>query len=143
MKLVEFNWNPTHRQLKQFGLAALVFLPLAGWLATDKPRSFDALNLPVVGGLAAAGLLLAVLGFTSPRAIKPIFIGVSLVTMPIGMVVGEFVLLAVFFGLFVPVALIFRLIGRDALQRQLDRNAPTYWQPKHQPSNVRSYYRQF
>ena len=32
MKLVEINWNPTDRQLRQFGMIALVALPALGWL---------------------------------------------------------------------------------------------------------------
>jgi hypothetical protein len=34
MKLVEINWKPSDRQLRQFGWMALAGLPLAGWLFT-------------------------------------------------------------------------------------------------------------
>lgn len=143
MKLIEFNWNPTDRQLKQFGLAALVLLPLFGWIVTGKPGSLDAANMPVIGGLAAAGLCLAILALTRPQSIRIPFIALSLITLPIGMVVGEFVLFVVYYAVFVPVGLFFRLIGRDALERQIDRRAPTYWQIRPQRKDVRSYYRQF
>ena len=32
MRLIEFDWNPTDRQLRQFGVIALVVLPALGWL---------------------------------------------------------------------------------------------------------------
>jgi len=143
VKLVEFNWKPTDRQLKEFGLAALVLLPLAGWLATGRPRTLEAANIRVIGGLAAAGLSLTLLSFAMPKAIKPVFIGTSLVTWPIGMVVGEAATLIVFYALFAPIGLIFRLVGRDVLERRLDPKAKTYWQLKRRPADVRSYYRQF
>ena len=143
MKLIDINRNPTDRQLKQFGVAALIFLPLIGWLATVKPLMIEAANLPLLGGLAAVGLALAVLGFLKPRALEPVFVGASLVTLPIGLVVGEAVLLVIFYGLFAPMGLVFRLIGRDALQRQLDRGAKSYWQSKRQPDSPARYYRQF
>jgi len=143
MKLIELNRNPTDRQLKQFGIAALVFLPFIGWLATGKPRTLDAASFAVLGGLAAVGLATAVLGFIKPKALRPLFVGASLVTLPIGMVVGEAVLLVIFYGLFAPMGLLFRLIGRDALQCRLDRDAKTYWQPKRQPDSPARYYRQF
>ena len=57
--------------------------------------------------------------------------------------VGELAQLLIFLLIFTPMALIFRLIGRDALQRKIDHQASTYWQPKPQPRNSRSYYRQF
>ena len=143
MKLIDINRDPTDRQLKQFGVAALMFLPLIGWLATGKPRTIAAANFPLQGGLAAVGLALAVLGFIKPKALRPIFVGASLVTLPIGLVIGEVVLLAIFYGLFAPMGVLFRLIGRDALQRRLDRGATTYWQPKPQPDSPARYYRQF
>lgn len=143
MKLIDPNWNPTDRQLRQFGVACLVFLPLIAWLATGKPRTLAAANRPVLGGVAAFGLLLAIISLLKPRVIKPLFVGATLVSLPIGMVVGELVLLLMFLLVFTPIALIFRLIGRDALQRKIDRNATSYWQPKAQPRDAASYYRQF
>ena len=32
MKLIEINWQPTDRQLRQFGVICLVALPALGWL---------------------------------------------------------------------------------------------------------------
>ena len=144
MKLIDPNWNPTDRQLRQFGVACLIILPLIGWLKTSNPLLLGGgVNLPLVFGLAGLGLLLAIVAFIKPRAIKPLFIAASLVTLPIGMVVGELVLLLMFLLVFTPIALIFRLIGRDALQRKIDRHAKSYWQPKAQPRDAASYYRQF
>jgi hypothetical protein len=40
-------------------------------------------------------------------------------------------------------AFLFRVMGRDALQRRIDRDAKSYWQPKAQPRDAGSYYRQF
>jgi hypothetical protein len=143
MKLIDINRNPTDRQLRQFAAATIVFLPFIGWLATGRPRTFSAANLPLLGGLAAIALALAVLGFVKPKAMRPVFIGASLVTLPIGLVVGEAVLIVIFFGLMAPMGLVFRLIGRDALQRRIDRGAASYWQPKRQPDSPTRYFRQF
>jgi hypothetical protein len=41
-----------------------------------------------------------------------------------------------------PVALYFKLIGRDSLERRIDKNVPTYWKPRKQPSGPESYFRQ-
>jgi hypothetical protein len=143
MKLIDFNRNPTDRELKQFGATALVVLPLIGWLATGKPRSMEAMSIPLLGGLASLGLTRAIVAFIRPQALRLPFITASLVTLPIGIVVGEIVLLAIFYGVFVPLGLVFRLIGRDALERRLDRSASTYWQPKRQPDSPARYFRQF
>jgi hypothetical protein len=134
MRLVETNWNPDNRQLRQFGVICLLALPLVGWLWFGIHA--------IVGWLAAVGLAMAVLGIVLPRAMKPIFVALMIVATPIGMVFGEFAMLLVFFGVFLPIGLIFRLAKRDALQLKLDRQQKTYWQTKRQPRNLASYYRQ-
>jgi hypothetical protein len=143
MKLIDIQWTPTDRQLKQFGGVCLIALPVLGWVVTGRPRTWETINLPVLSGLAGAGLVIAVLGFIKPQTLKWLFVAASLITFPIGLVVGELAQLLVFLFVFTPIALIFRLIGRDSLQRKIDRQANSYWQPKSQPRNSRSYYRQF
>ena len=48
-----------------------------------------------------------------------------------------------FFGLFTPIGLVFRLIGRDPLQRARRAGVESYWAPKPAPADVRSYFKQF
>ncbi len=135
MQLVELNWHPTDRQLRQFGVIGLLALPLLGWL-----WSAGALG---IGILAAVGLALAVLGLTSPQSLRPMFVGLSLVSLPIGWVVSELALLALFYGLFLPIGLLLRLLGRDPLDRKFDAQASSYWQPKKPPGDVASYFRRW
>ena len=134
MKLVEVNWSPSNRQLRQFAAICLVALPLLGWVWGGSPQT--------IGWLAVAGCAIGVIGAVAPAAIKPVFIALTLITLPIGMVIGELTLLLVFFGILLPLGLFFRLIKRDALQLKLDRTCSTYWQPKKQANGSASYYRQ-
>src|SRR3954462_14511528 len=134
MKLVEVNWNPTSRQLRQFAAICLAALPLLGWIWGGSGH--------MIGLLAVAGCAIGLVGVFAPAAIKPIFIALTVITLPIGMVIGELTLLIVFFGVLLPLGLFFRLIKRDALQLKLERTGSTHWQPKKQPSGLASYYRQ-
>ena len=136
MKLVTMNWNPTDRQLRQFGLIALVALPLLGWL-------WGGGNLTVLEVTAAIGAAMAAVGWLYPRGIKPLFIALSLIAMPIGMAISELALLLIFYLVFVPMGLFFRLIGRDALQLKIDRRARTYWQRKKRATGPARYLRQW
>ena len=135
MKLVEINWAPTKSQLRQFGVACAFVLPLLGWLGK-------------VGGsgltfLMVIGITIAALSFVWPKAVNGLFVGLTLALAPIGMVVGEVAMLWLFFGLFLPIGLVFRLIGRDALQRRIDKDASTYWEAKREPEKVSNYYRRY
>ncbi len=134
MKLVEINWAPTPRQLRQFGSLCLVALPLIGWL-------WSASNGTLMW-LAGIGLGLAITGWVVPMALKPVFVGLMIVALPIGMVVSEVVMALIYYLVFFPIGLIFKLMRRDALGRGLQRDSETYWAEKKPAKDVASYYRQ-
>ncbi|HEY4313509.1 MAG TPA: SxtJ family membrane protein [Pirellulales bacterium] len=144
MALIDIAWKPSDRQLRQFGAIALVALPLAGWLFSGKPWPAAVTHAQgtAIVTLAALGVIAAVLAVVRPQTLRWPFVGATLVTLPIGLVVGEIVLAVIYFGMFLPVSLIFRLMGRDALERRVDRNVSSYWQPKTQPAGPESYFRQ-
>ncbi len=133
MKLVQVNWQPTVRHSRQFAAAALVMLPTLGWLWGGRWGT--------VAALACAGTLLTGLSIVAPRAVKPIYLGAMLVSLPIGIVICELMLLTIFYLVFLPIGLLSRLMGRDAMDRRLDRSAASYWRPKPQPRNAGSYFR--
>ncbi len=134
MSLVTANWKPTVRQLRQFGVLCAMALPCLAWLWS--------LGGVWIGGLAIVGIAIAVLAWLVPAAIAPLFIGLMLITLPIGLVLSELVLMLVYGLLFVPMGITFRCIGRDRLHREVDRERDSYWEDKSQPRSMASYYRQ-
>ena len=135
MKLVEANWNPSDRQLRQFALICVVAIPLLCWLWI----SADQLT---IGLAAAGGLAIGIIGLLRPSLVKYIFLALMVIAIPIGMVVSEVVLALIFFGVFTPLGLVFRCMGRDALEREIKPDAKTYWQDRKTPQSVASYFRQ-
>lgn len=135
MSLIEINWSPSRKQLRQFGFLCLLVLPLLGWL-----WSANATSIIILLGI---GSLIAFLANVQPRWVQPLFVGLVLVTAPIGMVVGELAMLLIYVGVFLPISLLFRLAHRDALQLRMDREAETYWQTKREPKDIASYYRRY
>lgn len=144
MKLVEINWKPTDRQLRQFGLIALVALPGLAWWFSGRPglSGWTPGQQWAVGLLGVLGAALALLALVRPQLLRPVFLAAMIAALPIGLVISELILLLIYFGLFTPIALFFRLTGRDALGRKLERNAKSYWTPKAQPAGPESYFRQ-
>ena len=133
MKFIEINWRPHDRQLRQFGLTALVALPTLGWFWGFGQRG--------ITGLLIAGTAAAILAWIRPRLLRPAFVGLSLVTFPIGAVVSELTLIVMFYGVFLPVGMLFRILGRDPLEREFQRQSASYWSPKRQPRGVTQYFR--
>lgn len=137
--LIEINWNPTRKMLKDFGLIGLIACPiLAGifyWLAH---WSIGACLV-----LTVIGIVLFAISRLSLSLTRWIFIGLTVFGAPIGMVVGVIVLGIIFFGLLTPLGLAFRLAGRDPLRLRRDPNRTTNWQPHTQTQDLKRYFRPF
>ena len=60
-------------------------------------------------------------------------------TWPIGFVVLPLLIALIFYGVFTPMGLMFRWLGRDAMGRRIDRNAKSYWVDRGAPRSADSY----
>ena len=122
--MIKLDLNPPADQLRQFGWFSLIGFPLVTFILTKSfglPDTvfYVGIGLGIVMGLAA-------LANIAP-AIKPVYIGMMLLAWPIGMVVSTVLLGAIYYLMFTPVGLLFRLMGRDLLHREIDKNAASYW----------------
>ena len=133
----ENPFDPSPRLLRQFALLWLIFFSgMAAWQGLYHGR----LRLAIVIGVAA--VVIGPLGYWKPSLIRPIFVGWMRVARPIGLAVSSVLLTVLFYGLFTPVAMVFRLIGRDELTLKRPAGAQSYWSPKAQASK-RQYFQQF
>ncbi len=139
MALVEMNWHPDHKQCRQFGWGGLVILPLVAMLIGWMGR----LPLGVAIGLGGAGVVIFTLSRISDSFVRPVYVGLTLLGLPIGYVMSYVILAVFYFCLLTPLALVFKIIGRDAMCRRLDKTAKTYWVPHRQPTSMRQYFNQF
>jgi len=76
------------------------------------------------------GVALAVVGTLAPIVVKPLYYAWMTMALALGFVMTRVLLTIFFFLVLTPVALIFRLLRRDPLNRKLDRAAESYWIPK-------------
>ncbi len=144
MSIAELNWKPSDRQLRQFSSICLLAFPFLGWFFSGRvaPSDWEPFHARLIGSLAAAGAIIAAVGWFVPQVVKPIFVGLSVLLFPLGLIVGELMMLLIYGIAFVPMALLFRLIGRDALDRTIQPDSKSYWQAKEQAKNAASYFRQ-
>jgi hypothetical protein len=136
--MIDINWKPSPRMLRQFAVAALFGFGLVGGLVAWK---WD--NLDVARWLWAAGAVICVLGLIAPRSVLPVYILLTAAAFPVGLVISHVILLIMFFGLFTPIALAFRLFGRDLLQRSIEPESASYWSLRSDPLPPRRYYNQY
>jgi hypothetical protein len=86
---------------------------------------------------------MAGLALVYPRGVRPVYVLLCLLALPVGLAVSEAMLMLLFYGILFPLGMIFRIVGRDGLQRRMDPAATCYWQPRRQPGDVASYMRQW
>ena len=78
-----------------------------------------------------------------PKANRPIFVGLAVITFPIGFVLSHLILGVLFYVLIAPVALIFRVIGRDSMHRSYAPDADSYWSECRAERPRDGYFKQF
>jgi hypothetical protein len=139
MSLIEINRNPTYRELRKFGIFSVIASAIIALLL----YLLKGLGFQWLAILCGIGLIIFVSSIISFKVTRIIYLGLILVTMPIGFVVS-FLLMAIFyFLLLMPLGLIFRLIGRDVLGRKFDSTAKSYWVPRRPPESLERYFHQF
>jgi hypothetical protein len=148
MAIFDINWRPDRPQLRTFGLGALAAFGLLGaWVFFRHslfgfPMDADAAHLAACL-LWVAGIVCAVLALEWPAALRPLYIGLSVVGVPIGWVVSHLAMAIIFYGVLTPIGLVMRLSGRDPLHRKFDRSARSYWVDCRRRDDIRRYFRQF
>ncbi len=145
--MIDVNLRPDQRVLKQFGLISVAGFGLLGGLVFWRNGlfglDFGAAARPVAYSLWGIAGLSGLFSMVVPRANLPLYVGLTVLTYPIGYVVSHVVMGFIFFGMLTPLALIFRLIGRDVLHRRFDQSAKSYWGDWRPAKDLRRYFRQF
>lgn len=131
--------NPADKMLRQFGVLCFLFFGgFSIYHISIRPNFYLSLVFAIIAILAGLAAIV------KPVTLKYIFIGWMILAFPIGFIVSKIILLSVFLLVFMPVSLIFRLIGRDALAlRRKSTQSSTYWLPKQQPADPSRYLRQY
>jgi hypothetical protein len=138
MPLIEFKRNPTPKELRQFGLLWLpaIFLALVAWTAFRSQMSWAA-------ALASCGVLSLLIGIWQPRWLRPIYVLWMALAFPFGWLLAHLLLAAIYFLLITPIGLILRVVRRDPLAREFERESQSYWTPRSASDDRTRYFRQY
>jgi hypothetical protein len=139
MALVSLNLKPSQKQLKDFGLIGFIMCAVIGLLLLGLDK------IPAIGFVTfcLVGVALYVLSRISVVLIKPVYLGMIVLTYPIGWFVSHVMMALFYYGIITPVALLFRLLNRDPLCRRYEPDADTYWIQCKQKRSAKDYFRQF
>jgi hypothetical protein len=138
MNLIELRTDPSKKELAWFGVLLLAFVTLvavAAWWATG--------TLTLARYVWTAGALLAGIYYAVPGLRRPIFVGWMYAAYPFGWLMSHALLAAIYFAMLTPIGLLMRAVGYDAMNRRIDRQAPSYWTARDRNVPAGRYFRQF
>ncbi|MCP4611402.1 MAG: hypothetical protein GY845_22040 [Planctomycetes bacterium] len=139
MSLIEIDWNPPNKQLQNFGKIALTMTVIISLLL----YLLKGVAIQWLLIICAFGFMVFIISLISLKLTKMIYLGMILLTMPIGWVVSFIVLAVFYYLLLTPLGLFFRLIGRDPLYRRFEPAAKSYWMSRRPPKGLEQYFHQF
>ncbi len=138
MTWADIPFRPTRKALRQFAAAWLVF-----FLAFGAHQYLARGHHPAGVVLMVLAVLVGSVGLLRPLAIRWLFVGWMVVAFPIGWAISQLMLVLMFYLILTPVAVFFRLRGRDLLCRRRASQRQSFWTHKQTPLDVRSYFRQY
>jgi hypothetical protein len=138
MAVLGVDLNPDRRRLGQFAAIFFVSFGLIGVWALKKWGS-----LPTACALWAGALVTGIAGLIRPPLVRPIYLTMAIVTLPIGWAISEMLLVAAYYGFLTPLGLALRVFGRDQMKRRFDKEAKSYWISRQPAVSTERYFRQF
>ncbi|MDB4400300.1 SxtJ family membrane protein [Akkermansiaceae bacterium] len=138
MKLSDLNINPDEKMLREFGLFSLFGFGIMGLVSALKWELWQ-----LSFGLWGLAVFSFLFSFIQPKVLRPLFVLLMVVAFPVGFVISNVILALLFYAVFTPLALFFKVIGRDALNRKIDPNAASYWVVRDEEMPVSQRFKQY
>ncbi|MBN2590089.1 MAG: hypothetical protein JXA96_09515 [Sedimentisphaerales bacterium] len=139
MSMIEIDYNPSRKKLRDFGIIALVASIILSLLL----YFFKHLAIQWIFIIISAGLFIFLSSLISSKFTRLIYLGLTFLTYPIGFVVNSLVMGIFYFLIITPVGIIFKLSGKDPLHRKFDYSTKSYWLKRQSPDKLDRYFHQF
>ena len=142
MAMVEINWNPSRKELRQFAAILLAVGIFFGGMEVYRTGALD-LGHWFWGRLSVIAACVGALGVAAPMLLRPLYVGWMVLAFPIGWTVSHLLLGAMYYFILTPFGWVVRATGNDPMKREFDREAKTYWVEHRTGDDPATYFRQF
>lgn len=145
--MIKLNLAPEQRILRQFAwIAAVAFPLLAAFVTRGEARWFQPWAWPwtstlvlVLAGIGVGQLLALLAGMR--QLTLGLYVVLMVIAWPIGFVISHVLIAVIYYLVITPIALFFRVTGRDVIGKKLDPRATTYWHDRGPPRPASSYFK--
>ena len=138
MALIDVNWNPPRRQLRQFAVLFLIFIGGLGTVLYFK-------NKPLIVSEILWNLswVVCLAGLIYPPLVRPVYVAMMAVALPIGFVISTILMVIIYYLILTPIGLVMRLFGYDPLRMRPAAGTVSLWIERPPVRDVRRYFRQY
>lgn len=136
--MLKLDLNPKPNVLGQFAYFAVIGLPGITFAVLRMCGAWSFTHPAFLVVVAVAVLQLALFLLGVKVVTRWLFVGLMVLAFPIGFVLSQVLMAAIYYLVMTPIGLVFRLIGRDAMGRKLDPKMASYWHdrgPQRSPDN--------
>jgi hypothetical protein len=137
LTLSDLKRPPSRAQLRSFRWVTSI-----GGVVAALILSFVSQRRATALTFLCAGLALALLSLL-PRLGRWLFVCWMGLGLILGRITSPILLGLVWLVLFTPLAIVFRLLGRDTMRRRFPASEASFWEPHVSTREVRRYFRQF
>ena len=134
--MIEIQWNPTRKFLRQFAALFILFFGVIGAFRFAASSERTAI---ILWSIASIGLV----GLIAPSLMRYVYLAWMIVVFPIGWLVSTILLSLAFCLVVTPLGVVMRLMGRDPMNRRIEPEADSYWEERPPPPKARTYFKQF
>jgi len=140
----DVDWHPTRQGYRRFARSLMIGWPIvAALIALAQLVRFGELSLGLPAVVAGSGLAVGLWCWLLPSLARPFYVIWYAVASSIGFIVSNGLLASVFLVVVTGTGLALRLLGRNPLERAIDKAAPTYWENAEPAPEPGRYFRQF
>ena len=143
--MMDMHWHPSDRRLRQFGILCMLFsaalLVRWSWHLGKTSLAHQLASPAFIGAIIVS--LIGAIGLFKPFVLRPLYVGWMIAAFPISWTMTKLILGILFYGVFTPLGVCFRILSRDALCLKLQPETDSYWIAKETPDDPRRYLQQF
>ena len=136
--MLSINWSPPTKQLKSF--AALWFPLFFLFLGTILAINLNAWSETKIVWAFCFGI--SFVGYFFPSLIRPLFVGLLVITFPIGWVVSHLFLLLIFSLVITPLGFVMKIKKHDPLNLKMPKE-PSMWKEIEAKKDPSRYLKQY
>jgi hypothetical protein len=139
----DINWRPNRQDRRAFAKSFVIGFPIIALTLATVVRWRTGAWAEWPWWLGGVGFMVGVGCELHPTFARPVYVAWHFIGGTIGFIVSNLLLVATYYLIVTPIGLLLRCVGKDPLERRIDRHATSYWKGAAKPPDTEDYFHPF